>query len=92
MVFAEDLAVFFNPEEFAIHAVIGGNKVAGLFSHAFILVNDVETRKPVFTCAESQLTGISKETHIKIQQQSYQIISIKPDGTDIVILVLEQVI
>jgi hypothetical protein len=86
----EDLEIFFNPEEFGIDAVIGNNKVPGIFSHTFILVNDVEARKPVFTCAKKAVEGLAHGELIKLEQQSYQVMGIKSEGLGLITFILEQ--
>ncbi len=89
-VFAEDLAVFFNTDEFGTAALINGKPVSGIFSYGTVLINDVEIRKPVFTCAEVNARAIDHGNVVQLQQQTYQVIGIKQDGTGIITLILEQ--
>ncbi len=90
MVFAEDLSVFFNNDDFCEQAVINGKAVPGIFSYGTVVANEVETRKPVFTCAEVNARAIDHGNVVQLQQQTYQVIGIKRDGTGIITLILEQ--
>lgn len=86
----EEVDVFFNPDEFGTVAHINGKSVKGLFSYATMLVNDVETRKPVFTCAEADVRAIGHGNRVQIQQHTYQVSGMKGDGTGLMTLMLEQ--
>ena len=90
MAFTEDLSVFFNVDDFNEVAIINGKGVPGLFSYGTVVVNEVETRKPLFTCAAACVKAITQGSLVQLQHQTYQVANLKPDGTGLVVLILEK--
>lgn len=65
--------------------------VDGIFGNEFVMVDYVESRKPVFTCKSADLINISNGT-IAVASDSvttYKVRSVQPDGTGLTKLVLE---
>ena len=86
---ADDLRGFFNPDEFAVTALIQNSKVLGILELSLSTVHQVQCHQFKFICAEAAMTKVKREDEIKIADQSYRIVDIKPDGTGLVTLLLE---
>lgn len=91
MAFTDDLAVFFNADEFGTIVTINGKPVTGIFSYGYVLVNEVEMRKPLFTCAEAEIAPIRQGASVQLKHYHFKTISPKPDGLGCITLVLENI-
>lgn len=89
MPLAEELGVFFNAQEFATQALIRGHFIAGLEGHASIIVNEVETTQTAFTCASRAILEIVHGERILLNDDTYRVVGIRPDGTGLTRLILE---
>jgi hypothetical protein len=89
--FREDLRVFFNTDEFAVEAFIRGIVVKGMEGWTYSTVNQVHCCKRTFICAQARSPLASIGDRVVIRDQSYQIVEAKPDGTGLLMLVLELV-
>lgn len=89
--FAEDLVPFFDVDDFAIAATLGGVAVFGIFDAAYIepLGNLVEGNSPVFTLPTASAAGATHGTTLVIGAATYKVRGIEPDGTGITLLRLE---
>ena len=89
--FAEDLAPFFDVDDFAVAATLGGNAVTGIFDAAYIepLGNLVEGASPVFSLPTASAAGAAHGTALVIGATTYKVQGIEPDGTGITVLRLE---
>lgn len=87
--FDEQLSHFFNADEFAVIASINSSLVNGILESSLLTVNQVHCCQFKFTCAEAAIPEIKSKDDIKINDQVYQILEIKPDGTGLVSLHLE---
>ena len=87
--FAEDLSVFIDTDDFASAASINGLTVNGIFGNEFIQVDFVESKKPVFECAAADVVGIAHGDTVTISSDTYKVRGIQPDGTGMVKLILE---
>ena len=83
-----DLATFVSPDEFGTAAVIGTATVHGLFDRRYVESNDTAGYKPVFMCAESDVSDIEQGDAVTIASVGYTVASVEPDGTGMVRLVL----
>ena len=88
--FVEDFSEFFIESELATNARIGSSIVAGIFDNQFVEVNGIEGVRPVFTCAVSDVVDLSFEKTIKINDTTYKVAGVQPDGTGLTNLVLEK--
>lgn len=91
MSFAEDLAVFFNPAEFADQANFAGlGAVNGIFDNAYVssLSIGVETVGPAFLTRASDVVGLDHAAVCTIKGKNYKITGIEPDGTGLVTIQL----
>jgi hypothetical protein len=89
MLFEEDFGVFFNSEEFAVEAVIRGRKVVGLEGRSCVLSNDVETQKASFTCPSRCIWNVAHGERIHMNEHTYAVVGIQPDGMGLTALILE---
>ena len=85
----EDLDVFLDEDEFAVTAEIIGLDVVGIMSEEYVMVNFVESKKPVFDCKESDVYGVTHGSSVVIDSSVYQVVGIQPDGTGMTRLILE---
>lgn len=96
MPFAEDLAVFFDVDEFAWAATWSGAPaapVAGIFDAEYQLVAlgtpGIEGAAPVFLCAAAAVPGATHGQTLTIDGTVYTIRGVQPDGTGLVLLILQ---
>ena len=88
--FAEDLSLFFNSSDFAVAAVFGGTTIVkGILGSAYVEVNGVESSKPTFTCAFSDVDDVAHADTVVIEGIDYKVVGVKPDGTGIAVIILE---
>lgn len=91
-----DRAAFVNPDEFGVAATYKGiTTVNGIFDTRFIEALDgsgagVSARQPMFTCQESDLDGAAQGDALVINGTAYTILESEPDGTGMIVLILEQ--
>lgn len=76
-----------------------GVQVAGNFRHESIIINDIQTRGPVFRCMESNVPGVTirnlnesptANDTLVVNGITYSITTIEPDGYGSVILILSR--
>lgn len=98
MAFAEDLAPFFDIAEFGVVAgyVPAGSSddpvlINGIFDRAYAEPIDgiVEGTRPVFMCASASVPGAAHGDELEIDGTIYVVRGVQPDGTGVVLLVLE---
>jgi hypothetical protein len=88
--FTEDLDVFLNTDDFAITATVNGSSVNGIFGDEFVLVDFVESKKPVFSCKLSDVSSVAHGDTAVTSSDTYKVRGIQPDGTGMVKLILER--
>jgi hypothetical protein len=89
--FKENFKDFFNSAELAESASIGGiESVDGIFDHQFVEVMGIESVRPVFTCAESDLESVAHGNILTLNSIDYKVAGIQPDGTGLTSLILEK--
>lgn len=87
--FAEDLSVFTDTDDFGITASINGASVNGIFGNEFVQVDFVESQSPIFECDAAYVVGVAHGDTVTISSSTYKVRGIQPDGTGLVKLVLE---
>jgi len=93
MPFQENIAVFFNTDDFATIAIYKNNRISGIFSEGYIEIKNIASCRPLFTCALTDVKEAILQDSLTINQTDYQIIAAKPDGThSIITLVLEKML
>jgi hypothetical protein len=76
--FPETLDHFFNPNEFAVNAMIRGKLISGLLSKAY---STESSDHFIFLCSASSVAFVTIRDHMLIENQHYQIVGIQQDGT-----------
>lgn len=90
MPMTEDFTAFFNTDEHATAATYEGSTVNGVFDREYSAVLGLEANTPTFTCDESDVSDIAHGDTITIDGTDYTVREIQPDGTGVVVLVLEE--
>lgn len=90
MAFSETLSEFFDSDDFAIAAVYSAATVYGLFDHEFVVMQGIEGERPIFMCAEADVTGIAHGDTILINATTYTVIGLQPDGHGAITLILTE--
>ena len=88
--FAEDLSVFLNADEFGTTVTLGGVSVIGILGDAFIENNFVQTVEPVFTYALSDQPNVTIDSILVNGVDVYKVKGIEPDGIGLNRLQLEK--
>lgn len=70
-------------------AKISGRLVAGLKGQNVLTSQNVATRKTVFICPSEALLNIVEGETLVMEETSYHIVEIRPDGTGLTELILE---
>lgn len=87
--FAEDLSVFFDTDDFAVTATLDGTSINGIFDNEFIEQNFVQTSAPVFTYRAADKAA-SIDSVLVCESVTYKVKGIEPDGTGLTKLILEK--
>lgn len=92
---AADRLAFFDTDDFAVTATIGGQSVAGIFDDDYSAVEfgtaAIESNAPVFHCRTVDLPAITLgTTTCTISGTAYVIVENKPDGTGMTMLRLRE--
>ena len=85
----EDYTAFFNATEHGTTALYNAANVIGIFEDRYVEVSGVESVKPTFTCSAAEVTGIAHGSTITINALVYTVKGVQPDGTGVVLLVLQ---
>lgn len=90
---ADDLAGFFDADDFAVTATLtGGGTVEGIFDAEYYAALDgiagvaVESSQPAFTAPTSDLSGVGQGDTLTIDGATYEVVEVKPDGTGVTTL------
>lgn len=89
MPMTEDFTVFFNVEEHGTTASYDGTDIVGVFDREYADVLGMEASAPTFTCAASDVPGVAHNDTLTIDGDVYTVRSVQPDGTGVVVLILE---
>jgi len=90
-VLIEDLSLFFNTNEFATSALYNGaTTIRGLLGKSYIAINEVESAAPSFTCAANDIPNAKQGDTLVINAITYVVVTVKPDGTGVITLILEE--
>tara|TARA_R110000803_G_scaffold33226_1_gene72838 strand:- start:47 stop:319 length:273 start_codon:yes stop_codon:yes gene_type:complete len=88
--FKENFNEFFDSDEMADDARIGSVIVTGIFESQFVEVNGIEGVRPVFTCAAKDVVNLGHEKTLVINDLTYKVAGVQPDGTGLTSLILEK--
>jgi len=89
MPMAEDFTAFLDANEHATTAVYKTVDVVGIFENQFVLVNGVETVKPTFLVDLASVPEIVRDNTLRIDNKEYRVAGKQPDGTGMVLIILE---
>jgi hypothetical protein len=85
-----DFSVFFNPEEFAVEAIIRGCVVEGMRSIHTHFSNGVETQTVSFITTCDAVGEIAQGERLLMEGQCYAVVGMQPDGTGLTTVLLEK--
>lgn len=92
--FAEDLAPFFDVDDFAVTASIGSVTVKGIFDNPskdyHLGLAGISDSKPTFTGRTADLAAALYGTAITINGINWTVEDNNPDGTGVTVLVLKE--
>lgn len=86
--FYEDLDLFFN--EFAIVIRINGEDITAIFSDMFVDAEGIASSNPRIIVKTQELVDVHKQDDVEINETTYSVASIEPDGTGITTIFLEK--
>lgn len=89
MPMTEDFTAFFNSVEHGTEATYSAATVIGIMEDQFVEVNGVESTRPTFLCAASDVSGISHGSSITINAIIYSVVGHQSDGTGLILLILK---
>jgi len=99
MAFTEDFSDFFDTDDFAVAATItigegSPGTVNGIFDDEYfdevgVGSLGVEGSKPAFHCAAADVPSIAHGDSVVISGTTYHVVNVRPDGTGLVTLLLE---
>jgi len=86
----EDLGIFFAADEFATNATIGAATIQGILDDEYIEDLDIAGTRPVLICRTSDVTAVAQGTVVTINETAYTVVDIRPDGTGVTRLILQE--
>lgn len=89
MAFAEDYGDFFDVDDFADGATFDGAPVNGIFDHEYVEIEGIESKRPVFHCATSDVSAYSRGSAVVVNGSNYSLVTKEPDGTGTSLCILE---
>lgn len=81
MAMTEDMAEFFDGNEFAVTAVWSAKNVNVIFDHEYTEQFGAAGNSPIITAAAADFAGVAKGQAIQIESTNYKIKTYEPDGT-----------
>ncbi len=81
---------FFNDEDFAEEAVIGGTAVTVIFDKNFNSLFGVPGNQPVLWAKSEDVEDVAIGTAVVVQDIDYTVSSIEPDGTGVTKMELQE--
>jgi len=89
MSMTEDYTVFLNSVEHGTAAVYKTTSIVGIFENQYIEVNGVETLAPTFMIDLLSVPNIVRGNTLRINNLEYRVAGKQPDGTGMVLIILE---
>lgn len=81
MAMTEDMADFFNGDEFAVTAVWSAKNVNVIFDHEYTEQFGAAGNSPFITASAAYFVGIAKGQTIQLDSTNYTVKTFEPDGT-----------
>ncbi len=88
---ASDRAEFFNTDDFGVAAVYQETTIKGIFGNEFVEINGVESSRPTYLTAVTDVPDDPHGNTIVINAINYKIVGHQPDATGLITLILETV-
>lgn len=88
--FTEDVSAYFNTDEFAVDATVGGVALRGIFDSAYAEALSMEGSGPVLRFATADKSNAAQGDAVVIGAASYTVAAVEPDGTGITLLRLQE--
>lgn len=94
MPFAEDYSAFFQKAEFAREGQFlpptgPGRTTTGILEWSHVELNgEAQSRRPVWTCPESEVAGIKRGHKLKVGKQTFTIKDFERDGGGVIYVIL----
>lgn len=89
MAFAEDFTDFLDTDGFAVVATFNGISVTGILDKEYVEIEGIESNKPVFLCASSDVAAYSRGAVIVVSGITYSLVTKETDGTGVTMVVME---
>lgn len=87
--FEENLSEFLDVDEFGVEATYNGTvSVVGIFDHAYVESQGVESYAPMFYC--EAIAGLAHGDTLKINGDEYEVVNQRTDGAGMVTLKLKR--
>lgn len=87
--FAEDLSVFMDTDDFAVTVTLDGSSVNGILTFEPVETNFVQTNAPVFTYPKADKPSVTTGSTLVYNSVTYLVRNLEPDGTGLQMLILE---
>lgn len=85
------LDTYFDEDEFAVEAVVGGVAVTSLFDDEYAEEDEMEGHDPRLTCKSADLpSSLTHGTEVSIEDRAFIVRGIRPDGTGVTVLDLQE--
>ncbi len=92
MPFTESMADFINPDTPGyVLATIGNASVDALFDDAYADQLNFASSAPALTVASTDVSSVAQDVAVVVNSVNYTVASIKPDGTGMTLLMLQEV-
>lgn len=88
MSLVENLAAYMT--DFGVDATIGAATVRGIFDDAYADPLNFAGSAPALTVASAEVSGVAQDAAVVVNGVNYTVASIKPDGTGVTLLVLQE--
>ena len=86
--FEEDLSPFFNEDEFAVPATVGGVALSVIFDDGYAEDEDIEGTNPQIICKSADLpVNLAHGATVVTGGKTYSVASIQPDETQTVTVI-----
>jgi hypothetical protein len=89
MPMVEDFTAFLNADEHATTAMYKTTDVDGIFEDLYVEVSGVESLKPTFLVNVAAVPNIKRDNTLRINNIEYRVAAKQPDGTGMVLIILE---
>ena len=86
-----DRAEFLNTDDFGVTATYQETSINGIFDYQFVEISGLEGSRPTFLTTADNVPDDPHNNTIVIESINYTIVGHQPDGTGMILLILERV-